>query len=114
MPARPHPIPVIRTIRFSRGVAARSAELPDWVLCDAIANGRREVLGTRGAHGGALIRFERAFAQRINGLKLPEIRVRVLAEVTRRECVALRVLAPAAGRRKNSDLPGFLHRPGLK
>jgi len=120
MSDHPDEIPAIRIIRFSRRVAERcrapGAALPDWVVCDAIANGTREAVGRRGTRGGVLIRFEKTFAPAVAAgvLVAPSLRVRVLAEITPRECLALQVLAPAVRRQRISEFRGFLHRPGPK
>jgi len=116
----PKKIPAIRVIRFSRRVADRcrapGAVLPDWVVCDAIANGAREAIGRRGAQGGILVRFEKSFSAAVAAgvLVAPALKVRVLAEITPRECLALQILAPAVGRQKISEFRGFLHRSGPK
>jgi len=112
MSTRPRALPAHLTIRFSRSVADRcrrpGAELPDWLVCDAIANGRRERRGR-----GAWIRCERAYPA-AEGQNLPEIRVCVWVEPGRREWVARRILAPRPADQKNSAAGGFLHRPGPK
>jgi hypothetical protein len=104
---RTHPEPAIRDIRFTRRIARQCSpnglRVPDWVVCDAIANGSRSPAGLRGARGGKVIRFERTYPAGGPGDALPGAfrgRVEVLCEVTRRCCFALRLLAPAKGGKK--------------
>jgi hypothetical protein len=101
--------PAIRTIRFTRRLAAqcrsRTVGLPEWVVCDTIANGTREAVGRRGAEGGWLFRFEKTY---------PAARVRVLGEMTPQGCFAVALLSPAKGRGKNWEDSRFLNRTGPK
>jgi len=97
----------ITVIRFSRRVArqcsAANSRLPDWLVCDTIANGARFATGLRGPGGGGVVRFERTFGPGLRGA-LPT--VRVLAEVAGGSCVALRLL-PASGRGKKLGIFGI-------
>jgi hypothetical protein len=89
----------ISVIRFSRRIAgqcsAKGSPLPDWVVCDTIANGTRFLLGRRGPCGGALVRFERTFAPgRADGPRPASgPTVQVLCEVAGASCVALQLLS---------------------
>lgn len=101
--------PAVLVIRFTRRIARqcalKGARLPDWVVCDTIANGSRKPTGCRGEFGGAVFRFEKAFPRRLRR-SAPRgaawRTVAVLGEVTRDGCLALRLLSPGpAG--KNSE-----------
>jgi hypothetical protein len=70
--------------------------MPDWVVCDTIANGSRHAVAGRGTRGAALLRFEKIFP----GGGLQGATVRVLGEVTPGCCTALKLLSPAAVRGK--------------
>lgn len=96
----------ITVIRFSRFIArqcsAGGSPVPDWVVCDTIANGERFPTRRRGPCGGAVVRFERTFgpgapegSRRASGPA-----VRVLAEVDGGACVALRLLLGAGSGKK--------------
>lgn len=121
---RPHPGPVSPplfdkanpgVIRFTRRIARQcspgGSRIPDWVVCDTIANGSRHRAGRRGARGGTIIRFERAFP---GGPRGAATTVQVLGELTRDGCVALQLLFPGRIRRKIWDESGFLNRSGSK
>jgi hypothetical protein len=102
-----HPEPAIRDIRFTRRIARQCSpkglRVPDWVVCDTIANGSRRAAGRRGARGGQVIRFERTYPAGVPADALPGAfrgTVAVLCELTRGCCFALRLLAPAKGGKK--------------
>jgi hypothetical protein len=101
--------PAIHTIRFTRRLAAqcrsRTVGLPEWVVCDTIANGAREPVGRRGAEGGWLFRFEKTY---------PAARVRVLGEMTAQGCFAVALLSPANHRGRNWEESRFLNRTASK
>jgi hypothetical protein len=102
-------------IRFTRRIARQCSPggsgIPDWVVCDAIANGSRRRTGRRGTRGGTVIRFERTFP---GGPESAGITVRVLGELTREGCFALQLLFPAGTRRKIWDDSGFFNRSASK
>jgi hypothetical protein len=105
----------IGVIRFTRRIAAqcsrRGSRIPDWVVCDAIANGARRRVRRRGTRGGVIIRFERT----IEGAAGDGIfTVRVLGELTRQGCFALQLVLPARIPKKIWDNSGFLNRAGSK
>jgi hypothetical protein len=112
--------PAVLVIRFTRRIArqcaAKGSRLPDWVVCDAIANGSRQPTGRRGDLGGAVFRFEKAFPRQMRPKAPRGARLRtvaVLGEVTRDGCLALRLLVPGRqGKIRNE--PGFLNRAGPK
>ena len=97
--------PAVLVIRFTRRIARecgpQGSRLPDWVVCDTIANGTREAVGRRGAEGGWLFRFEKTY---------PAARVRVLGEMTPQGCFAVALLSLAKGRGKNWEDSRFLNR----
>lgn len=96
----------ISVIRFSRRIAgqcsANGSALPDWVVCDTIANGTRFPLGRRGPCGGMLVRFERTYAPgSANGPRRAAApTVRVLCEVAGASCVALQLLSDVRSGKK--------------
>jgi hypothetical protein len=110
------PQPAIRVIRFSRRLARQcglpGVSLPDWVVCDTIANGSRSPYGRPGPGGGPLVRFEKTF--RLRGAGRPSPTVRVLGELTRGGCVALRLASPVIAAGKIWAKSGFLNRPHSK
>jgi hypothetical protein len=91
--------------------------LADWVVCETIANGSRRPAGRLGGRGGLLVRFEKTFP-RVGGRKVPPgaraATVAVLGEMVGRDCVAIRLLSPAAGLDKIWEYSGFLNRSGSK
>lgn len=101
----------IGVIRFTRRITRQclrpESRVPDWAICDAIANGDHRRLGRRGTRGGALIQFERTFPGARGSAGAT---VRVLGELTRKGCFALHLLPPFAVRKKISDKSGFLNR----
>jgi hypothetical protein len=90
--------PPVRTIRFSRRVedaCAPAGPLPEWAVCDAIANGDRKQLQGRGPSGGKLLRFRRAYpGARTGGPAL----VVVLGEVDGGCCLALQASVRRPGK----------------
>jgi hypothetical protein len=105
-------------IRFTRRIARQCARsrpaVPDWVVCDTIANGRRRRSGRRGTRGGAIVLFARAYPGG-RGTKMGSAAtVRVLGEVTEKACFALQLLSPPADAGKIWDNSGFLNRTGSK
>jgi hypothetical protein len=105
----------IGVIRFTRRISAqcspKGARVPDWVVCDTIANGARRRVGRRGPRGGALFRFAKTFGDGANG---GVFTVRVLGELTRKGCFALQLLSPSRIPKKIWDNSGFLNRAGSK
>jgi hypothetical protein len=105
----------IGVIRFTRRIAGqcspRRTGVPDWAVCDTIANGSRHPAGSRGARGGRLFRFERTFP---GGPGSAGITLHVLGELTRNGCFALQLLSAPRTRRKIWDESGFLNRTGSK
>jgi hypothetical protein len=105
----------ISVIHFTKRVARRcsrpGSQVPDWVVCDAVAHGSRTSVGRRGAQGGRLIRFERTFSGTQGG---EAFTVRVLGELTEAGCFALKLLLPARIPEKIWDKSGFLNRAGSK
>ena len=101
----------IGAIRFTRRIARQCSRagscIPDWVVCDAIANGSRRRLGRRGTRGGTLIRFERTHPGGWSGSCATVV---VLGELTRDGCHALQLLSPRRARRKIWDNSGLLNR----
>ena len=101
----------IGVIRFTRRIVRQCSRagwrIPDWVVCDAIANGSRRRLGRRGTRGGTLIRFERSYP---GGRADSRATVVVLGELTRESCHALQLLSPKRARRKIWDNSGLLNR----
>jgi hypothetical protein len=77
--------------------------VPDWVVCDTVANGARRRLGRRGTRGGILVTFERWFA----GPGGRYSAVRVLGELTRSGCFALQLILPARSRKKSGTTRDF-------
>jgi hypothetical protein len=111
---RPHPEPAIRDIRFTRRIARQCSRwgvrVPEWVVCDTIANGSRKRMRRRGAFGGPVFRFERSYPLEIHGKASPgsfKGKVSVLGELTRRGCFALRILSPAKGGEKSGMVWDF-------
>jgi hypothetical protein len=111
VPRRTRHEPAIRDIRFSRRIARQcsrgGARVPEWVVCDAIANGSRTDTGRTGALGGPVIRFERSYPLGMRGTGPFRGRVVVLGELVRRACHALRLLSPARGGRKTGMIWDF-------
>jgi hypothetical protein len=105
----------IGVIRFTRRIASQCSRdgrrIPDWVVCDTIANGSRRRGARRGTRGGPIVRFERTFAA---GAGDAAITVRVLGELTRKGCFALQLLLPARIPKKIWKDSGFLNRAGSK
>jgi hypothetical protein len=101
----------VGVIRFTRRIARQCSHagrgIPDWVVCDAIANGARRRIGRRGTRGGTLIRFERTYP---GGRAASGATVAVLGELTRDGCHALQLLSPKRARRKFWDNSGLLNR----
>jgi hypothetical protein len=85
--------------------------VPDWVVCDTIANGSRHPVRPRGARGGRVTWFEKSFP---GGPDEAAVTVRVLGEVTRNACFAVRLIAPLPPREKNWDNSRFLNRAASK
>ncbi|HEY5079478.1 MAG TPA: hypothetical protein VII43_06505 [Opitutaceae bacterium] len=114
MPSRPRHEPAIRDIRFTRRIARQcsrwSVKVPEWVVCDTIANGSRTNTCKRGALGGSVVRFERTYPLEMRGLASPgpfRGRVVVLGELVRRVCFALRLLSPTKGGKKTGMIWDF-------
>lgn len=111
--------PAVLVIRFTRRIARQCAlkgsRLPDWVVCDTIANGSRQPAGGRGIRGGAVVRFEKAYPRDLRR-KAPHgdrrRTVAVLGELTRNGCFALQLLLPRGGREIIWNDLGFLNRAG--
>jgi len=105
----------IGVIRFTRRIARQcssaGSHIPDWVVCDTIANGSRHRYGHRGARGGTLIRFERTYP---GGRTGSGTTVAVMGELTREGCHALQLLSPRRARRKIWDNSGLLNRASSK
>jgi hypothetical protein len=105
----------IGVIRFTRRIAAqcsrRGSRIPDWVVCDAIANGARRRVRRQGTRGGIVIRFERTIPD-ASGEGV--FTLRVLGELTRKGCFALQAILPARMPKKIWDNSGFLNRAGSK
>jgi hypothetical protein len=105
----------IGVIRFTRRIARqcsrKGSRIPDWVVCDTIANGARRRRVRRETRGGTVVWFEKAFPGHSG--KAP-VTVRVLGELTRGGCFALQLLLPARIPRKIWDDSGFLNRAGSK
>jgi hypothetical protein len=105
----------VGVIRFTRRIASQCPRdgqwIPDWVICDTIANGSRRRVARRGTRGGTVVRFERTFA---GAAGEGEITVRVLGELTRKGCFALQLLLPARIPKKIWKDSGFLNRAGSK
>jgi hypothetical protein len=101
----------IRVIRFTAPFAGQCSaariHLPDWVVCDTIANGSRRTTGLRGIHGGPILRFEKRFPGNRQGSG--KSTVALLGEVTRMGCYTLRLLRPARPGKIWSET-GFLNR----
>ena len=101
----------IGVIRFTRRIASQcsrpGSRIPDWIVCDTIANGSRRRIGRRGTRGGTLIRFERTHQ---GGRAATGTTVVVLGELTRDGCHALRLLSPKHSRPKIWDNSGLLNR----
>ena len=99
-------VTVIRfSARIARQCSALGSGLPDWIVCDTIANGAKLATGRRGPGGGAVYRFERGYGLR-SRRRESGITVRVLAEVAGRGCLALRLL-PGPELRKNLGILGI-------
>jgi hypothetical protein len=114
VPSLPRHEPAIRDIRFTRRIARQcslgGSRVPEWAVCDTIANGSRTRTPLRGAHGGRVLRFERSYPLEGGGAYLPRGfrgRIVVLGERTRRGCLALRILFPALGGRKSGMIWDF-------
>jgi hypothetical protein len=105
----------VGVIRFTRRIASQCSRdgrgLPDWIVCDTIANGSRRRVARRGTRGGTIVRFERIFAAAAGDA---EITVRVLGELTRKGCFALQLLLPTRIPKKIWEESGFLNRAGSK
>jgi hypothetical protein len=105
----------IGVIRFTRRIARQCCPsrsgIPDWAVCDAIANGSRLRVGRRGTRGGTVFRFERTYPGARGGAGST---LHVLAELTPKGCFALQLLFPSRIRRKIWDVSGFLNRTGSK
>jgi hypothetical protein len=85
----------------------RGSRIPDWVVCDTIANGVRRRTRHRGSRGGTVIRFERTFTGAAGEASAT---IRVLGELTRGGCFALELLSPARIPEEIWDNSGFLNR----
>ena len=121
VPSRPRHEPAICDIRFTRRIARQCSrsgvEVPEWAVCDAIANGARTDTGRRGSLGGPVVRFERTYPLNLRGLAPAGAfrgRVVVLGELFRRGCFALQLLSPARAREEIREDLGFLNRAGTK
>jgi hypothetical protein len=105
----------VGVIRFTRRIASQCScdarQIPDWVVCDTIANGLRRRVARRGTRGGTVVRFERTFSGASGDA---EIIVRVLGELTRKGCFALQLHLPARIPKKIWKDSGFLNRAGSK
>lgn len=107
-------LPEIRVIRFTRRIARQCSiggmRVPDWVVCDAIANGTRRLTRRRGCFGCPVFRFERSYPLELRQKAGPGAfrgTVAVLGEVTRRGCFALRLVAPVKGGKKSGMVWDF-------
>jgi len=103
-------ITVIRfSARIARQCSSMGSRLPDWMVCDTIANGTRFATGRRGPGGGAVLRFERAFGagSPANTRRGAGSTVRVLAEVAGSGCVALRLLPALGAGKKTGNIRDF-------
>jgi hypothetical protein len=114
VPSRPRHEPAIRDIRFTRRIARQSSrwgvKVPEWVVCDTIANGSRKNTRQKGALGGSVIRFERSYPLELQGMASPgpfRGRVVVLGELIRQVCFALRLLSPTKGGKKTGMIWDF-------
>ena len=114
MQRRPRHEPAIRDIRFSRRIAGQCSRwgvrVPEWVVCDTIANGSRTGTDRKGSLGGQVIRFERSYPLEMRGMARQGTfrgRVVVLGELVRRACFALRLLSPAKGGKKTGRIWDF-------
>jgi hypothetical protein len=106
---------VIRfTRRIARQCAAGPSGVPDWVVCDTIANGSRRRVGRRGTRGGTVVLFQRAYSGAIGPKRRAPATVSVLGELTRKACFALQLVSPPPGRGKIWGNSGFLNRTGSK
>jgi hypothetical protein len=105
---------VIRVIRFTRRIARQCHPnrpgFLDWMVCDAIANGSRQATGRPGAHGGLVMRFEKAFPFPGGAA----VTLRVLGELTPGGCLALHVLDAARTHKKMSNTQEYFNRTGHK
>ncbi|HEY4988531.1 MAG TPA: hypothetical protein VII09_01935, partial [Opitutaceae bacterium] len=104
----------VGVIRFTRRIARQCARgqppIPDWVVCDAIANGRRRRAGRQGTRGGVIFLFTKAYPDGCGSRKSSGATVRVLGEVMGKACFALQLLSPPADPGKIWDNSGFLNR----
>jgi hypothetical protein len=104
---RPQPEPAIRDIRFTPRItsqcAAYGGRVPEWVVCDTIANGTREIIEPIGALGGKIVLFRRNYTEDMpvsaspNGFRGE---VAVLGELTWQCCFALLLLKPLKSPKK--------------
>ena len=84
--------------------------MPDWAVCDTIANGSRMPERRRGIRGGTIERFRRTYPLDGRGESRPGSfrgEVEVLCELTPRGCFALRLLSPAKGGKKTGMIWDF-------
>ena len=107
---RSHPEPAIRDIRFTpritRQCAAHGGRLPEWVVCDTIANGTRAIVEPIGIRGGKIVLFKRKYPADMPGNALPNGfrgEVAVLGEVTWQCCFALLLLKPLKRPKKTRE-----------
>ncbi|MFY9923805.1 MAG: hypothetical protein WCA95_02340 [Opitutaceae bacterium] len=100
------PIAPIAVVLFTRKLALQcsrpSLRLPDRIVCDTIANGSRRIVSRCGRRGGAVILFSHRPAE-LGGART----VRVLGEVTRQGCFALRLLRPLPSAEKYGKMRDF-------
>jgi hypothetical protein len=110
----------VRVIRFSPLVALQCGQkgrrIPDWAVCDTIANGARHATGRRGEQGGRIVRFEKTYirTRKSAGRSPSFVRVCVLAELTPKACLALAIQSPPQLAPKIWDQLGFFIRAGSK
>jgi hypothetical protein len=101
-----HAVEVIRfTRRIARQCARAGSRVPDWMVCDTIANGARRALRGLGSRGGTVLLFTRTY--RAGTRKGTGSRVSVLGELTPRGCFALQLISPAKGGKKTGNVWDF-------
>jgi hypothetical protein len=111
---RPPPEPAIRDIHFgpfiARQCAREGCQVPEWLVCDTIANGTRRVVEESGAHGGKVVLFTRDYADIVLENAPPSPfrgEVTVLGELTWHCCFALMLLKPRTRRKKTGKNRDF-------
>ncbi len=105
----------IAVVRFTRRIARQCSPgrsgIPDWAVCDTLANGKRLRVARRGTRGGTVFRFERTYPGGRGGAGTT---LCVLGELTRQGCFALQLLSPRRIPRKIWEDSGFFNRAGPK